>query len=222
MCDQPSTSAEHVPPKCLFPKQRDLPAGVDLRRKLITVPSCDAHNGAKSADDLFLQYVLVMNLPANTIAKNHFAAAVWRRFLEHPALMTGMVKQYTPVVAVDTVTGEQHRTIAIDIDRPRLDRALTQVAYGLYFHHFEKPWAGTIEVHPEFLLSTLDPAQAAELNAPVAMLASTMNSAFAGLESHGENPDVFCYQFTHGVPNVPLIMRLHFYGDVKVTLLFRA
>ena len=41
MCEKESTSSEHVPPKCLFPEKKDLPDGVDLRKSLITVPSCD-------------------------------------------------------------------------------------------------------------------------------------------------------------------------------------
>lgn len=49
MCDLSATSVEHVPPKCMFPEFKD--AKVDLRRKLITVPSCDDHNAKKSRDD---------------------------------------------------------------------------------------------------------------------------------------------------------------------------
>jgi hypothetical protein len=57
MCDQPATSKEHVPPRCLFPKgQRD---------RLITVPSCDTHNREKSQDDEYLRDVLNMTLQAS-------------------------------------------------------------------------------------------------------------------------------------------------------------
>ena len=58
MCDEESTSSEHVPPKCLFPEQKDLPEGVDLRKSLITVPSCDLHNSKKSNDDEYYSIVL--------------------------------------------------------------------------------------------------------------------------------------------------------------------
>ena len=56
MCTSAATSVEHVPPRCLFPEQKDLPIGVDLRKQLITVPSCDIHNSRKSKDDEYLFY----------------------------------------------------------------------------------------------------------------------------------------------------------------------
>jgi len=52
MCDQSSTSREHVPPRCLFPESKDVRG--DFRQNLLTVPSCDEHNSGKSADDEFL------------------------------------------------------------------------------------------------------------------------------------------------------------------------
>ena len=56
MCSAPKTSVEHVPPKGLFPKSKDLPAGMNLRKQLITVPACDLHNTEKSHDDEYLMY----------------------------------------------------------------------------------------------------------------------------------------------------------------------
>ena len=50
-CGEPAMSEEHVPPKCLFPEQKD--TGKDYRKNLITVPSCDKHNAGKSCDDEF-------------------------------------------------------------------------------------------------------------------------------------------------------------------------
>lgn len=61
MCEATATSVEHVPPRCLFPEQKDLPSGVNLRKQLITVPSCEAHNTSKSKDDEYLLYALLMN-----------------------------------------------------------------------------------------------------------------------------------------------------------------
>ena len=57
MCDASATGREHVPPRCLFPEAKDIP-GKDFRKKLITVPSCDAHNFAKSKDDEYLMTIL--------------------------------------------------------------------------------------------------------------------------------------------------------------------
>lgn len=49
-CENEATSVEHTPPKCIFPQLKDFPHK-NLRRNLITVPSCDRHNSAKSKDD---------------------------------------------------------------------------------------------------------------------------------------------------------------------------
>ncbi|MFZ6769305.1 hypothetical protein ACO0LM_19830 [Undibacterium sp. Di26W] len=59
MCDEVAVSVEHVPPRCLFPKQKDLPIGVDLRRELLTVPACAQHNMEKASDDEYFLGVIV-------------------------------------------------------------------------------------------------------------------------------------------------------------------
>ena len=63
MCEQANTTPEHVPPKCIFPEVKDL--GIDYRKSLITVPSCDAHNLRKSKDDEYLMFVLTCSITNN-------------------------------------------------------------------------------------------------------------------------------------------------------------
>lgn len=220
MCEAPMTSMEHVPPRCFFPAAKDLPAGVSLRENLITVPSCDAHNGAKSKDDLYLLYSVIFSLPTNDVAKNHFAAAVMRRIEERPALVNNLMGTYTRVVAVDTQTGAAQSTVAINIDGNRLDGSLAHLARGLHFHHLGAKWTGPIMVHTEFLLGSIDPADAREVNAPRERIVRQFDQAFAGDAFHGNNPDVFRYQVKAATADVPTMMRLHFYGDVKVSLIF--
>jgi len=222
MCDEPATSKEHVPPRCLFPAARDLPPGVLLRQNLITVPSCDAHNGAKSKDDLYLLYAVIFSLPANQIAKNHFAAAVMRRIQEKPALVYEMMRNAKPVVAVDTQTGTVQAAAAIDIDDARLDGALAHLARGLHFYHLGAKWTGPIMVYTEFLLGSIDPANARAVNAPRERIVKQLDDAFDGEAFHGSNPDVFRYQVKAAMTGIPTMMRLHFYGDVKVSLIFAA
>lgn len=55
MCDELATTVEHIPPKCIFPETKDLEdKTLNLRKKLLTVPSCTLHNNAKSGDDEYL------------------------------------------------------------------------------------------------------------------------------------------------------------------------
>lgn len=219
-CNAAATSVEHVPPRCLFPATKDLPKGVSLRNQLITVPSCDAHNGAKSKDDLFLQYALVFAVPGNRIAKNHFANAVYRGIDKRPDLANNMFLNSVPVVAVDTLTGARWESIAIDVDRDRLDAALEGVGRGLHFHHFQAKWFGPIRVHAEFLLGSVDPTDARAVNEPMEKLVRGFNTIFAKVPYHGANPGVFEYQVIATQGSTPTMMRLHFYQGVKVTLIF--
>src|SRR5689334_3078766 len=80
MCDSVATSREHAPPRCFFPI---LKQGVDLRKNLITVPSCDNHNSQKSKDDEYLRTVILMSVgnngAAHTLVNEKLLRAVARR-----------------------------------------------------------------------------------------------------------------------------------------------
>jgi hypothetical protein len=70
MCENPPTSREHVPPKCLFPESKDV-KGQNFRENLITVPSCDLHNSKKSKDDEFLMVSTAGIIGNNSIGYHH-------------------------------------------------------------------------------------------------------------------------------------------------------
>ena len=57
MCHKPASTREHAPPLCFFPEAKDLEPPQDLRKHLITVPSCPDHNLSASKDD---EYALVL------------------------------------------------------------------------------------------------------------------------------------------------------------------
>ena len=128
ICSDPSTSVEHVPPRCLFPEKKDLPPVIDLRKQLITVPSCDEHNTAKSQDDEYLLYLLLLNIPNNETAENHFFTKILRAVKRNPALIQKFAEKQLPVVAEDTITGEMHQTVAVQIDEARLNNSLDHMS----------------------------------------------------------------------------------------------
>ncbi len=70
MCERDATSREHVPPLCLFPEIKDT-KGINFRKDLITVPSCDLHNSKKSDDDEFLMLSLSGLLKNNPVGSFH-------------------------------------------------------------------------------------------------------------------------------------------------------
>ena len=222
MCEKEATGVEHVPPRCLFPEQKDLPLGVDLRKQLITVPACDEHNTAKSQDDEYLLHVLTINLPANEVAKNQFLTKIMRSIECNPRLIEKIMKNPQSVVAVDESTGDTHHTVAVRIDDARIDSALEHIGRALYFHHFGEKWLGTVRTQPEFLLVSLDPNNALELNEPIERMAAAADQIFKDFPSHGENPDVFKYQVIDGNERGKKLMRLHFYNGCKVSIFFSA
>src|SRR4051812_18866897 len=112
MCPAEATSVEHVPPRGLFPKEKDLPVGVNLRKQLLTVPSCDLHNSEKSKEDTYLRNILVMNVPNNTTAQNHFFKAVMRSYQERPALLNSIANTQVAVEVEDSTTGQRQQTLA--------------------------------------------------------------------------------------------------------------
>ena len=72
-CGVDATSKEHVPPKCLFPEDKDIQkiAHDTFRKNLITVPSCDAHNLEKSHEDEYLMACLGGGVLNNEVAYIH-------------------------------------------------------------------------------------------------------------------------------------------------------
>ena len=80
-CNRPKTSDEHVPPRLLFPASKDTDGDRDLRRNLITVPSCDVHNSQKSKDDEYLLWVLSSNADANDVGFQQSMTKLTRSYL---------------------------------------------------------------------------------------------------------------------------------------------
>src|SRR6056297_1597568 len=90
-CGKPATSSEHVPPKCIFPEQKDLP-DEDYRKNLITVPSCDKHNAAKSRDDEFLMACLAPVVGNNGAGFLHMNTKLSRSYARNPHLLDDNIR----------------------------------------------------------------------------------------------------------------------------------
>ena len=121
-CGKAASSREHVPPKCLFPEEKDLANGVNYRKNLITVPSCDEHNLHKSKDDEYLQLILVHGYFNNTAGRDHFNKKIVRALTRRPALLAALYGNQHPV------TVNSQPTVAVDIDRERFNRSLCHVS----------------------------------------------------------------------------------------------
>ena len=219
MCDNIATSSEHVPPKCLFPEQKDLPNGVDLRKQLLKVPACDDHNSKKSQDDEYFLYSLVMLYDQNEVAKNQYFTKVKRAIKRNPNLLAKFAKRTRPVNVHDPLTGETSKSLAFHLDETRFNDIIDRLARALHYKHFGTKYLSHIKYQAEYLLATIDPGRSEELNKPIQEMSEQANGWFAGSAFYGANPEVFKYQVLEGVESK--IMRLFFYEGCKILLFFK-
>ena len=217
-CDRESTSVEHVPPKCLFPAKKDAPNGVNLRRNLITVPSCHMHNQEKAGDDEYLLYVLSMAAPSGRGGFEHFSSKVSRAMDRRPALARSFLARSRNVEVAKAGAEANEMAMAVQEDGARLQRSLELIAFGLYRHHTGKRWRGRIKVVPEFM-HFIEDEKADEWNEIYQKTARDADQLFANAPLQGENPTVFRYQILIPEPDQPCAVRMHFYDNTRVTAL---
>ncbi len=208
-CGAPATSREHVPPACIFPEGKDLSDGVNYRKNLITVPSCDTHNSQKSKDDEYLLLILVHGYFNNEAGRDHFNKKVVRALTRRPAMLMALYGNKTPVT-VDAVP-----TVAVDIDRGRFNRALEQACRGLYLFHYGERWPEEIEIHTPVLLSMNEP-HSDSVNKRVANLSKAIVKELDGSQKRGDNPAIFWYQMLIDKAKRRLLCRMTFYEGFTV------
>jgi hypothetical protein len=209
-CGKPATSTEHVPPKALFPEQKDSPEGVDYRKNLFTVPSCDEHNSVKSHDDEYIMYILAMSLPSNAIGRLLYKTKVTRAIKRNSAIIRMLLKDKRPVILRDTQTNTWLESIALKVDYNRLKNAFAHIAKAIYYMELNRIHIGDIKVHSEFLLSL----ENVEANKIQSQLSASLDVILAQHLKHGDNPDVFFYQVAQA--GTDYVVRMTFFGDTKV------
>jgi len=213
MCESPKTSREHVPPKCLFPEQKDCENGVDYRKNLIKVPSCDLHNLAKSKDDEFMLITFAACASVNGTGLNHQQKKLLRILEKKSHVFIELLKQSTPATYFDK-DGVKHETCVFNLDKERFFKQLQQVSNGVYFHHLNKKVTKHTEVIPIKGFAT-DNIQVNESNS---VIAKQLPIIFKGKAKYGENPEVFYYQVSSNEEE-PLI-KLVFYSGIEFVAAF--
>ncbi len=203
MCDAPSTTAEHVPAKCLFPRASE------YRRHLITVPSCDAHNSHKSKDDEYLRHILASAPGANDIALMVADESLVPSFERRPHLMTTFLKTARRILI------GRSETAAFEVDLPRFERAIGGTARGLHFHE-----TGTKLLQPvQVIWGCLFTADLS--NAPFFdFIRRTEQRAPARYK--GSNPEVFRYALDLFLEGQQGLCRMQFYEGHPVYVVWDA
>lgn len=208
MCEREAVSSEHVPPKNLFPEQKDV--GKDYRKHLITVPSCEIHNGAKSEDDEFLMVSLAGIFGNNSIGYLHKFTKVNRaiRRSSNRLLDKAFKKRKHYHLNNDN---EFLEIIWGTPDHKRLINCFEYIAYGLHYHHLKKRFKGEVKV----LLGYLHSEDESNNNF-VKFIKHQASIDLKGIPSYGGNQDIFYYQFTSPDEHGIYMVHMRFYGGIDI------
>ena len=204
MCDENATGKEHVPPKCLFPKSKDLEKGEDLKKELLTVPSCDLHNLEKSGNDEYFLNVITSIQGINKTGRQHYKKQIRRRNSRNPSIIKRFAGKSIEI----------NKQLAFEVEIERLDEFIEHFAFALFFAHFGNKWHGDVEWIPESLAQIQNHGEAQDK----IKLIRAIDLMFNNIEMHGKNKEVFMYQVVKDSQETK--MRLNFYGSLKIFLSF--
>lgn len=206
MCDAPATSREHAPPSCFFP-DADM-FGRDVRRNLITVPSCDAHNAQKSKDDEFLRAsILLQAAQSSDAARHQFFAKLLRASARRPDAYRAFV--------TDRGTLDAGKLHALQLDRDRFDACIDHVARALFFDAFGQKWTLPIGVVSPNFYSGIAADQAVP-HAPTLQTVAVSQAYLLASPNRGANPEVFEYRLRHDEAEQCFAFAARFYESFEV------
>lgn len=189
-CGRLATSREHVPPKCLFPENKDVKEIYDqsFRNNLITVPSCDEHNMEKSHDDEYLMACLSGRVGNNGIAYIHNATKVRRARDRNP----NIIKVEKDDIL--KINGKEFPIQWIIVDNNRLMYSFEAIARGLYFYETKRNFNGYCKIVSEIFIHP-DSKEWSAFNVRATEMIGKEQPNW-GTEVKGDNSDIFNYQFS--------------------------
>ena len=212
-CGRPAVDKEHVPPRCIFPEQKDA-FGVDHRIELFKVPSCEEHNTKKSKEDEFLMMCLTPIVGNNGVSYVQTRTKLARVVERTNGRILNAVIRNTEELCLVTRNGQEFPVLIGTPDVPRLCAVLEHVARGIYFHHTGARFVGKVTILPAFIKYKKN--SAAEIGKKIA---GTLIRDFGGdWEFGGKNRDVFYYKIgpTNDQAMIPMIMTFFGAADVYV------
>ncbi len=208
MCDNEAVSSEHVPPKCLFPETKDVKK--NYRTDLITVPSCDIHNSAKSKDDEFLMVSLAGIFGNNSIGYLHRFTKVNRAIKRssNRLLNKAFIKKKHYYLKdnnnfLEIIWGTP--------DHTRLQNCFKHIAYGLHYTYYKKRFIGKIKIVLGYTHS-----KDQKHNNFLQYMKHQSKIDLKDIPKHGKNKDIFYYQFSKQDVYGTYLVHMRFYGGIDV------
>lgn len=216
MCGNEATTKEHVPPRCLFPEAKDV-KGINLRKELIKVPSCDIHNSQKSKDDEFLLIALTGAVCNNNTAYQQSKTKVNRAVRRKSQDFLGkVVLKNMKSISVKVIDKIEYPVLVGEPNINRFRSCFTHIAYGLYFNKFGHTFIGEINMIIGFLTYKDHNYQT---------LSEFIKKRFeyekSRLDIEGKNPQVFTYQFCSPDENGIIGLKMVFYQGAEVFVSFK-
>lgn len=152
-CQLTPTTREHVPPLCLFPKHSETP-GKDLRKNLITVPSCDLHNSKFSQHDEYLWALLLSCVRGRIENKSSSYPRLERALKRAESNLSDLIDNKSQSVKAIDHRGRTKKLLAVSPDMIMLDESFDKICRGLEYHKTGESYLGRVVLDYNF---TYDP-----------------------------------------------------------------
>ena len=181
ICGQPKTSGEHAPAKCFFP--------IDKRINLTKVDSCAIHNEDTSKDDEYVRNIIAMSIGNNPVALSHFLTSCVKSFEKSPKLLSATTKIRKKVHYTESEGTEIKSTLALQIDRDRINLVMRKIAYATFYKKYNERWNRKLNIGTEYLrYEGMESDEYGEL-------IKTAKSLIVEPTFEGTNPEVFKFAF---------------------------
>jgi hypothetical protein len=205
MCDSQASSREHVPPRCIFPTNKEI--GRNLRSNLITVPSCDEHNSEKSKDDEFLRAQLLLGASdVSHAARSKFDTEL-RAVGRKPHVYASFIKSEQPIAG-------SSKTL-IQFDRQRFDKCIEQIARAIFFHTYSRKWHFPISIFSPNIFE-INSLEVAEVPNEIENGIDKLRYFLASESIKGSNPEVFKYRIRYEEQHELFSFGAIFYDSLEV------
>ena len=210
-CNAEAISREHVPPLCLFPEAKDV-LGMNFRKDLITVPSCDLHNSRKSHDDEFLMVSVASIVSNNRLGYVHTKTKIERalRRKSQDFINKAVVRNMRGKVLVAS-DGKKFPVLIGNPDITRLTKCFEDIAYGVWYHEHGSRFKGLIKMVFGFLIHERKDDQTL-----MKFIKRRFEVDPGLLTVKGSNPEVFTYQFCKPDNAGSISLKLTFYQGTDV------
>ena len=205
MCHRKATSKEHVPPKGFFPDE--------MRKNLITVPSCDVHNNKKTGDDEWLMILISTSIATSDLARDKIFPKLKRGISKSPGKL-GIFKNLSPITVDGVATG------AFEIDTVRIRATFAAIAKGLYFHTFHQKFLENVGIFlpPTGVIKQGNDEASRGVNQANQTILDKTEGEFLGVSREGSHHSVFYYQWL--VKKDFKLLRLTFFDGFIATAYF--